>query len=95
MSNGIFALSLVTGAALLALWFDLRLSKLAPAGLRSIALHALLAFLALQLIPGEAGSGAGIYVALFGIALPALIYIFLVAIWFIRHAQGALGSSCR
>ena len=95
MSNEIFALSLVTGAALLAVWFDQRLPKLAPAGLRAIALHALLAFLTLQLIPGDAGSGAGIYLALFGVALPGLIYIFLVAVWFIRHAQSALGSSVR
>ncbi len=95
MSNEIFVLGLVTGAALLALWFDLRLPTLAPAGLRAIVLHALLAFAALKLIPGEAGSVGGIYVALFGIALPALVYIFLVAIWFIRHAQGALGSTSR
>lgn len=95
MSNGYFALSLVTGAALLALWFDARLPMLAPAGLRAIVLHAAIALGLIHLIPGDAGSPASVYLALFGIALPALIYVFLVAIWFIRHAQSALGSSMR
>lgn len=95
MSNATFALTLVTGAALLALWFDVRLPTLAPAGLRAIVLHAALAVGVLQLIPGDAASPVGVYIALFGIALPALIYVFLVAIWFIKHAQSALGSSYR
>jgi hypothetical protein len=95
MSNSIFAFALVTGAALLALWFDARLPMLAPAGLRKIVLHAAVAVLVVRLIPGDAASPAGVYLALFGIALPALIYVFLVAIWFIRHAQSALGSSYR
>jgi hypothetical protein len=95
MSNSIFAFALVTGAALLALWFDARLPMLAPAGLRKIVLHAAVAVLVVRLIPGDAASPAGVYLALFGIALPALIYVFLVAIWFIKHAQGALGSSVR
>ena len=95
MLNGTFALTLVTGAALLALWFDARLPTLAPAGLRAIVLHAALALGVIQLIPGDAVSPAGVYLALFGMVLPALIYVFLVAIWFIRHAQSALGSSIR
>ena len=95
MPKEIFALTLVTGAAVLALWFNVQLPKLAPVGLRALIVHAVLAFVALQLIPGDASSAARIYVVLFGIALPALIYIFLVAIWFIRHAQGMLGSASR
>jgi len=95
MSNATYALILVTGAALLALWLDIRLPTLAPAGLRAIVLHAALALGVVHLIPGDAASPAGVYLALFGIALPALIYVFLVAIWFIRHAQSALGSSLR
>ncbi|HXH89595.1 MAG TPA: hypothetical protein VNI55_13435 [Gaiellaceae bacterium] len=95
MSNATYALILVSGAALLALWLDLRLPTLAPAGLRAIVLHAALALGVVHLIPGDAASPAGVYLALFGIALPALIYVFLVAIWFIRHAQSALGSSFR
>ncbi len=91
MSNELFVLALVTGAALLALWFDLRVPTLAPAGLRAIVLHGALAFVGLQLIPGGDGLPGGAYLLIFGIALPALVYVSLVAIWFIRHAQRALG----
>jgi hypothetical protein len=95
MSNEIFALSLVTGAALLALWVHVRLPKLAPGGLAPIVFHGALAFIALKLIPGERSLPGGAYMLIFGIALPALAYVFLVAIWFIRHAQSALGLNSR
>ena len=94
MSNGTFALVLTAGAALLALWIDARLPKLAPATMRLVLLHVGVAVLTLQVIPG-ASSNAMIYVALFGGALPALVYGFLTAIWFIRLAQAALGFGSR
>jgi hypothetical protein len=94
LSNGTFALVLTAGAALLALWIDTRLPKLAPASMRRVFLHVGAAMLTLHLIPG-ANSNAMIYVAVFGVALPALIYSFLTAVWFIRLAQSALGFGTR
>lgn len=94
MSNGTFALVLTAGAALLALWIDTRLPKLAPLTMRRVFLHVGAALLTLRLIPG-ATSDVMIYVALFGVALPALVYSFLTAIWFIRLAQTALGFGAR
>lgn len=94
MSNGTFALVLSAGAALLALWIDARLPKLAPASMRRVFLHVGAAMLTLHVIPG-ASSTAMIYLAVFGVALPALVYSFLAAIWFIRLAQTALGSGVR
>ena len=94
MSNGTFALVLTAGAALLALWIDTRLPKLAPPTMSRVFLHVGAALLTLQLIPG-ATSDVMIYVALFGVALPALAYSFLTAIWFIRLAQAALGFGAR
>ncbi len=94
MSNGTFALVLTAGAALLALWIDTRLPKLAPASMRRVFLHVGAAMLTLHLIPG-ANSNAMIYVAVFGVALPALVYSFLTAVWFIRLAQSALGFGTR
>ena len=94
MSNGTFALVLPVGAALLALWLDARLPKLAPASMRRVILHIAAALLTLQLIPG-ANSTAMLYVAIFGVALPGLVYTFLAAIWFIRIAQSALGFGAR
>ncbi|HWN20977.1 MAG TPA: hypothetical protein VNP93_03315 [Gaiellaceae bacterium] len=94
MSNGTFALVLTAGAALLALWVDARLPKLAPASMRRVFLHVGTAMLALHLIPGVT-STTMLYVVLFGVALPALVYSFLTAIWFIRLAQSALGFRAR
>jgi hypothetical protein len=94
LSNGTFALVLTAGAALLALWIDTRLPKLAPASMRRVFLHVGAAMLTLHLIPG-ANSNAMIYVAVFGVALPALVYSFLTAVWFIRLAQSALGFGTR
>ena len=94
MSNGTFALVLTAGAALLALWIDTRLPRLAPPTMRRVFLHVGAALLTLQLIPG-ATSAVMIYVALFAVALPALVYSFLTAIWFIRLAQSALGFGTR
>ena len=95
MTDELFLLALVTGAGLLALWLDLRLPTVAPAGLKTLALHGVLAFAGLELIPGGESVPGGIYLLLFGIVLPALTYVFLVAIWFIRHAQAALGFGSR
>jgi hypothetical protein len=95
MSNGTFAVALVVGAALLALWLDQRLPRLAPAGLQAIVLHGLVAFAALQLSPANFGSPATAFLILFGLILPALVYVFLVAVWAIRLMQGALGLGAR
>jgi hypothetical protein len=94
LSNGTFALVLTAGAALLALWIDTRLPKLAPASMRRVFVHVGAAVLTLQVIPG-AGSNTMIYVVLFGVVLPALVYSFLAAIWFIKLAQTALGFGAR
>lgn len=94
MSNGTFALVLTVGAALLALWIDTRLPKLAPVTMGRVILHVGIALLTLQLIP-KATSNTMIYVGLFGVALPALVYSFLAAIWLLRFAQAALGLGAR
>jgi hypothetical protein len=94
MSNGTFVLVLTVGAALLAVWFDLRLPKLAPVTLKRVLLHVALALVGLQLIPGIAAS-VTMYLALFAIVLPALVYTFLTALWFIRIAQSTMASGLR
>jgi hypothetical protein len=94
LSNGTFVLVLTVGAALLALWVDARFPKLAPASLKRVILHVAFAFVVLQLLSGLA-AGVTVYVALFAVVLPALMYAFLTAIWFIRIAQSMLASGVR
>jgi hypothetical protein len=35
-------------------------------------------------------AGGGALVAMFAVALPALIYMFLTMLWVVKHAQGLL-----
>jgi len=77
----------VLGAALIALWIDVRLPRLAPASLSRRALAALAAMVALQATPVLAGSAAALYATLFGILLPVLVFAFLAGIWLLRSLQ--------
>jgi hypothetical protein len=92
MSIAVFAVALVVGAALVALWLDARVPKLATGDLQNIIGHAILAILLLKLAPGTAGTMTGTWLMLFGALLPALVYTFSVAIWSIRMWQGTTAS---
>ena len=93
MSITVFAVALVVGAALVALWLDVRVPKLATTELTSIIGHAFLAMLLLRIVPAGSGTALGAWLVLFGALLPALIYAFSVAIWSIRMWQGAAASA--
>jgi len=92
MSNLAFAIALVLGAALLALWLDARFPR-PGLTLQRIVGHMIAAVALVHLIPAAAGSPAAAFAAVFGIALPALTYLCLTAVWFVRVTQRALGSS--
>jgi hypothetical protein len=91
MSNGTFVLALAVGAGLLAIWTYARFPGLAPEQLGRTILHTAGALLLLQLLPVVLGSGLNLYVALFGIALPALTYAMLAVLWTLKIAQSSLG----
>jgi len=85
------------GAAAIALWIDVRFPGIAPRALLGVGIHAALAIGAGQLlVPAgmnalvEADSAVLTLVAVFGIAFPALMYAFLVAVWTVKRAQGFL-----
>jgi hypothetical protein len=84
MSNGMFAVALAIGAALLAVWIDARFADSAPRTLQRVFAHALAALVLMQLIPGSGNSVLFGFVVVFGAALPAFVYAFLVAIWIMR-----------
>ena len=93
MSNELFGVALACSAAMLALWVHLRAPKLEPATLRALVLHAVLAFGLLQLIPSSSSSVAFAFAVVFAVALPLLVYAFLVGIWFLRLLQSAAASA--
>jgi hypothetical protein len=95
MSGGAPVLFFALGAGALALWVDARFPTLAPGELKPVMFHLLAAMILAQLaLPPIMnfleGSEVGTLAGLFGAALPALIYCFLVSIWVIKTFQGSL-----
>lgn len=84
---------LALGAALLALWVAVRFPKLGPRTLIGALFHlaaALVAGMPVAPVMGRivsTGFPFSGFVAVFGVALPALTYMFLAAAWLIRTAQ--------
>ena len=102
MSASAFLFVLAIGAALLALWVYVRFPSGASMSWGRVLLHLALAIVVLEaLMPGAmsaalgVGTSAGILLAIIGVALPALTYLFLSSLWLLRLAQGLLGGSFR
>ena len=96
MSPQVFVLVLGLGAALLAGWIEVSFPKLAPADLARIMLHLLVSaatatFLVPNLIDAAVSRGL-VLVAVFAIALPALVYCLLVGFWLLRFLSGKLSE---
>lgn len=102
MNAGVVVVFICLGAAAIALWVDVRFPRIAPRAVRSIVIHAALAVVAGKLLAPagmslllDAKSTVLTMIAIFGVAFPALMYAFLVAVWTIKTAQGFLGGSLR
>lgn len=96
MNPQVFVLVLGLGAALLAGWVEVRFPSLAPADLSRVMVHVLLSaaaatFLVPNLIDAAVSRGL-VLVAVFAIALPALVYCLLVGFWLLRFLSGKLSE---
>ena len=93
MSNQVLVASLVVGAAVLALWIDVRFGARMPHTARRVLLHATTALAATALVPipmvalATQHSPARALVALFAFVLPAFVYSFLTWIWLVKLIQ--------
>lgn len=96
MSSGSFLLVFSLGAAALALWVFVRLPKLGPATLTRAFAHVAAAMVVGALLrpalAGVADSGfpLALFMALFGVALPGLTYMFVAGAWLMRAASAGL-----
>ncbi len=97
MSHDALVLVVVAGAAVVALWGHVRFPGALPARRGVLLAHLIASLVALQvapaamvLIPGASESALPATVALLGVFFPALVYVFLTAIWIIRTVQGVL-----
>ena len=93
MDPAAFMIALVVGAALLALWTDLRFPGLGPRSITARLVNAGLASLALVVTPVPSHSGWLQLLAVLGLFLPALGYAFLAGLWLLRSLQGVLLGS--
>ena len=97
MAKETFLLAFVLGAAALAVWVAQRLPRLAPRSIRAATAHLAATLVvgavlapALGLVPGQPGE-LSVLASLFGVALPAVTYMFLVGLWLMRVvAENAL-----
>jgi hypothetical protein len=86
-------LAIALGAAVIALWVDVRFPRLAPQDFRRAIMHVVAALVTAQaiLMSGAtdviAGSPVTMMAATMLVALPVLIYEFLAAVWIIKLAQ--------
>jgi hypothetical protein len=93
MSAQSFLIFLTVGAALLGLWTVVRFPRLGPTSLAGsliqLALALLVGMAVSPLMSVVVGSGLPLagFIAIFGLALPALTYMFLTGAWLIRFAQ--------
>jgi hypothetical protein len=93
MSSASFLLVFSLGAAALALWIFVRLPKLRPASLTRAFAHVAAAMILGALLKpalagvAESGFPLAAFMSLFGVALPALTYMFVAGAWLLRAAS--------
>ena len=89
-------MALMLGAAVLALWILWRYASLGPKSLFWALVHVIAACVVLRLLPlffperDAGGISVVVYVELFALALPALVYAFVSGGWVARIALGML-----
>jgi hypothetical protein len=96
MSSGAFLLVFSLGAAALALWIFVCLPKLGPTGMNRAFAHVAAAMVVGVLLKpalavmAESGFPLAAFMALFGVALPGLTYMFVAGAWLLRAMSAGL-----
>lgn len=90
MDPAAFTLALVVGAAVLALWTDVRFPGLGPRSITARLVNAGVASLVLVVTPVPSHGGMLQLLAVLGLFLPALGYAFLTGLWLLRSLQSVL-----
>ena len=103
MSPQLVTILIALGAAVIAVWLDVRFPRLAPAGIQPrFIIHVIACGLVLKLLVPSAlsftsgvGTVSATLLGVFGIAFPGLVYAFLVTVWILKLVQNAASSSIR
>jgi flagellar biosynthesis protein FliQ len=89
MSAALFGALFMTGAALLAVWFDMRFPGVRPASWLRLGIAVGVA-MALDDVCTASLDVAPRLVAVIGVALPAIALTFLVSIWMLRMLRSQM-----
>lgn len=94
LTTSAFAVCFLVGAAVVAVWLDVRFPRLAPGSLKATLVHVGVTIVAAQIVlpfsfHALQGSRMLTLVALFGVAFPILTYSLLVAVWVLKLVANA------
>jgi hypothetical protein len=101
LSANAFMLFLTLGAALMAMWTDQRFPGLTPNGFTRALLSVVASVIVLQVTGSvverilDPPTPAGFLTATLVVALPALTFVFLSALWVIKIALRSFGGGIR
>jgi len=96
-----FVLVLALGSAGISVWFAFRFPALAPSGMPQLLCHVAAAFALSQLgsfvLPATLSpeNQPRTFAVLFGVALPVLVYCFLVGFWIARMTHDVFSRAVR
>jgi|tagenome__1003787_1003787.scaffolds.fasta_scaffold19353846_2 ABC-type dipeptide/oligopeptide/nickel transport system permease component len=89
MSTAAFMAAYLAGAALLAMWVDLRYPNIRPSGWGRLGIS-VAATLAVNDVCGALLTAGPRLFSVMGLALPAITLTFLVCIWLLRMMRAAM-----
>jgi hypothetical protein len=99
---GIFSVLFIAAAAAVAIWIVVRLPERAPTEFRRAFIHFGVSVVGMYLISpilqhdlASLPQPFQLYLSVFGVLLPALVYRFVATIWLLRLATGSLRSAMR
>jgi hypothetical protein len=99
---GTFSVLFIAAAAALAIWIVGRLPERAPTEFRRAIIHFVASMVGMYVISPILQHDLAflhqplrLYLSLFGVLLPTLVYRFVATIWLLRLATGSLRSAMR
>lgn len=102
MTVGIFSVLFIAAAAVVAIWIVVRFPERAPTEFRPALIHFGVSMVGMYVISpilqhdlASLPQPFQLYLSLFGVMLPSLIYRFVATIWLLRLASGSLRSALR
>jgi hypothetical protein len=99
---GIFSVLFIAAAAVVAIWIVVRFPERAPTEFRRALIHFGVSMVGMYVVApilqhdlASLPQPFQMYLSVFGVLLPSLIYRFVATIWLLRLATGSLRSTMR